>query len=1169
MSSTHPPPIRPIVATHQPDKYWVSPAARKLLQTYVVPPMTFIQPRKQLHHTYKNSNHHWMLLGMLSEIDIALFLVKCGIERNPGPEPTQILNKLTVAHININSITSPTKIEELNQFVVTSDVKILAITETKLDDSVNSSMYQIKGFHSPLTKHRNRHGGGVAVYVHTSLPVQHLKALELSEHEWLWAKIKLPALTLIICCTYLPPNLSAQQQQSFIDDFSESVCEAQKHSPAAILTLGDFNTGNIYLDHHHHNHNGTSSFDHTLKDAADALDLKQLIIEPTRISQSSSNLRDLIFTSNDNIISNSGTLSSFGQLDHFPIYATIQIPTVEENKLPVTKNIWDYSKTNIPLLTETLQNVSWDDILQRDIHTATDTFISTLQEAARLTIPIKQINLNHRQKTWINGDLKRNIRKRDRLFKTAKRTNDPNDWNRWKIQRNCVTAINKRLKSQYLKGQVDKLLTQRRDPHKYHQTLRNITGRFRDDTIPPLETSEGNIITDNPSKVTALNDYFAAQTFLDISDEQEPPPNTNTQPVPVLANISTTEQEVLYYLNSIDPNKSTGPDNIPTKFLKMTALLIAKPLAMLFNASLSSGIYPNAFKEANVRPIFKNKGSPSDFTSYRPISLLSPLSKIFEKIVYKQMYSHFTENNLLTDKQSGYRKNHSTQDQLLYLTDNLYKSLDDGHNFTAVYLDISKYFDTIWHKGLLYKCEHEFGITGQLLNWLKSYLTDRKQRVILGNDLSPLLTLKAGCPQGSVLGPLLALIYLNKLSTKTKNDILFFADDTSLYSPHATDIQLTQTSLQDDLDVIYNYGKDWAITFNPAKTIQQTFSHQRTPQIPKLTFGGHPIPIKQNHTHLGVTLSTDLRFHEHINNICQKVNKTLGPLYPIARYLPRQILDQIYKIYIRPHFDYCDAIYDGHITIRDTTRLETLQNRTARLVTGTLFRTPTDKLRKELGWELLTQRRQIHKLILYHKLSDPNQPTPNYITSRIPNTRARDTNILLRNANTHTRLPHRTSSYYKSFFPATIRNWNQLPETIRNQNHKSFKKEIRERLGLPDPPKYYSFGTKEGNILHTRIRTEMTYLNSHLYKILKCPSPMCDCGYPDETSQHFVLSCPKYANLRTEMINTLTRISLSFADLEQPQLFLTLVHGADLCGVGGRAVARAFQKFLIDTGRLT
>ena len=734
------------------------------------------------------------------------------------------------------------------------------------------------------------------------------------------------------------------------------------------------------------------------------------------------------------------------------------------------------------LLTSLLLNTNWKRILSNDIDTATTHFIMTLQEAAAASIPLKRTRHDSQQKPWVTPELKRNIRKRDRIFKIAKRTQTNFNWERWKFQRNQVTSLNRQLKSNNLQRQVHKLTTQKHNPHQYHQTLRTLTGKQRSDSIPPLQTTDGNVVNNDLEKASLLNKHFAEQSTLNITQIHETQLNNSNMPtVPTIEGITTSENEVLNILNSLDQNKSTGPDGIPVKLLKLTALLIADPLAQLFNKSLAEGRFPEKFKEADVKPIFKHKGSPTDISCYRPISILSALSKIFEKIVHRNIYKHITEHKLLSDKQSGYRPNHSTQHQLLYLTHNLYKSLDNGHNFTAIYLDISKYFDKIWHKGLLHKCKTEFGITGRLLDWMESYLKDRQQRVKIGDIFSTTETINAGCPQGSVLGPLLALIYLNGLSNRTHHDITFFADDTSLHASYeSTNLQKIQLSLQKDLDEIYNYGLEWAITLNTAKTIQQTFSHKQEYQTPNLTFGGDPIPIHDSHTHLGITFSKDLRFHEHINIICHKVNKTLSPLYPIAKHIPRPILDQIYKTYVRPHFDYADIIYDGHITVQDANRLETLQNRAARLITGGLFRTSTNKLMTELGWERLHTRRKIHRLTFYHQLNAAEHQPP-YLTAVMPQTRAQDTNKHLRNASNHTTTAHRTTAYKKSFIPTTTKQWNDLPQVIQHHTHKTFKKQLRKQLGEPDPPPYFNTGSKWGNILHARFRMDMTQLNSHLH----------------------------------------------------------------------------------------
>ena len=730
--------------------------------------------------------------------------------------------------------------------------------------------------------------------------------------------------------------------------------------------------------------------------------------------------------------------------------------------------------------------------------------------------------------------------------------------------------MNRRLKQKHLTAQIHRLLEHKHDPYKYHKLLRNITGRTRQEIIPPLLTADGRTVTDDEDKATIFNDHFATQSQLTVPANHTPITHT-IAPVPTLDTIVTTPQEVLKLINSLDPNKSCGPDQLPAKIIKLSAIIIAEPLSDLFNKSFRSGIFPAMWKEANIHPIFKKKGSQSDPTNYRPISLLSTLSKVMEKIVFKNVYGHLSEHRLLSDKQSGYRPKHSTQLQLTYLCHNLYKSLDSGNNFTAIFLDISKYFDKIWHLGLIHKCENEFGITGSLLAWVKPYLHNRKQRVKISSTFSTFKTINTGCPQGSVLGPLLALLYLNELASITTNNIQFFADDTSLHASHSSsNICDIQQSLQNDLDKIHHYGQQWIISFNPAKTIQLTFSNSQTPASPQLYFGGRPVPMSSSHKHLGVILSQDLRFHEYVNDIILKVHKCLSPIYPIARFIPRPTLDLIYRIYIRPYFDYCDIIYDGNITVTDSLRLERLQNRVARLVTGTLRRTPTDKLRQELGWDSLKTRRAIHKLIMYFRLRHPQPELPTYITSILPNTRFHDTGRTLRNANTQTLPANRITSFQNSFVPATTRLWNAIPDFIRTETSlTSFKKAVVRHLGTPPPPPYFSFGTKLGNKLHSRLRVGMSDLNAHRYSIQLSESPQCHCGSSYETVYHFVLNCPLYQNAR----NSLHRSTYTYLDIDphtlSPLELLNLLVNGDLPGGGDRMVATFFQNFLRESGRFT
>ena len=239
--------------------------------------------------------------------------------------------------------------------------------------------------------------------------------------------------------------------------------------------------------------------------------------------------------------------------------------------------------------------------------------------------------------------------------------------------------------------------------------------------------------------------------------------------------------------------------------------------------------------------------------------------------------------------------------------------------------------------------------------------------------------------------------------------------------------------LQKDLDIIHNYGQTWAITFNATKTTQQTFSHRQQTNRPTLTFGGNPIPIVNDHKHLGLTLSAALRFHTHINDVLVKFNRSMGPLYPIAKHIPKGMLLSLYITYVQPFLDYCDITYDGHITTTDGMRLEKAQNRAARLITGTGLRTSTNGLRRELGWTSLTDRRKIHKLQFYHKLIF-NPIDPEFIKTIIPNTRQQNTTRTLRNISAQTIPLARTTSYHRSFVPSSTSLWNTLPEHLRTNN---------------------------------------------------------------------------------------------------------------------------------------
>ena len=415
----------------------------------------------------------------------------------------------------------------------------------------------------------------------------------------------------------------------------------------------------------------------------------------------------------------------------------------------------------------------------------------------------------------------------------------------------------------------------------------------------------------------------------------------------------------------------------------------------------------------------------------------------------------------------------------------------------------------------------------------------------------------------------MAILYLNSLNDKTNNEMTFYADDSALHTCHTPDsIDQEELSLQRDLDSILSYGERWAIKFNATKTTQQTFSNKKEARAPSLIFDRQEVPVANAHKHLGLTFSTDLRFKRHVDDILLKFNRTLSPLYPIASQIPRNTLLHIYKIYVQPHLDYCDAVYDGHLTSYDSKRLEKAQKRAARLITGTPRRVPTNDLLQELGLSNLVDRRKLHRLQLLHKLRF-QASVPDYIRAIVPNTREMDTPRTLRNVTNITQPMTRLTSYIESLIPKTTRDWNELPNEVRQlRGYKEFNNNLSKTLA-PDPPNNFcSVGTKIGNTLHTKLRLQSSSLNAHRFAFGQTASPKCDCGHRKEDTRHFLLACPRHQAARTELHNRLCTI-LNYNPRNRPiaHQVNVLMNGEGLSKTNGGMVAVALQNFLFQTKR--
>ncbi len=657
---------------------------------------------------------------------------------------------------------------------------------------------------------------------------------------------------------------------------------------------------------------------------------------------------------------------------------------------------------------------------------------------------------------------------------------------------NLVTKHIRQAKQNYKNKLIEKLNQPNTCPKIWFKTAKQLTNKTQSQTIPTLYDHNHEATTDN-EKVDLLNNYFSSQSTVDDRDHSPPPINRLTESS--LRSITITPQDVQDALSLLDPSKASGPDMVSPRLLKEGMHELSTPLSTFFNKLLLNSYFPDSWKLANVAPIFK-KSDPSKPSNYRPISLLSCIGKLMERCKQKYIYNYLKTNNLLTPFQSGFIKGDSTVNQLTCLYNDICQAMDEGKEVRAVFCDISKAFDRVWHRGLITKLS-SFGICDSLLNWIISYLSNRKQRVVYANSTSSWRHIQAGVPQGSILGPLFFLAYINDIVSAVNSNIRLFADDTSLYII-VEDPITASTTLNNDLASIHSWSQSWLVSFNPEKNESIIFSRKRRkPQHPPLIMNSLNIEEVDTHKHLGLTQSSDAKWNAHISITLTKAWRLIGILRSLKFFLNRSCLEKMYFSLIRPTLKYSDVVWDNCSEYLKQ-ELESVQVEAVRICTGATKYCNIQKLLNDLKWDTLSKRRKQHRLLLFYKMTHGFSPP--YMSELIPHiNRTQSDGYNLRHIR-HARA--RTQAYSLSFLPKTIREWNQLHITIQNSpDIQSFKNAInkaKKKFLL-----IFNCGSRTGQILHTRLRLDCSGLNYDLYRRSLVNSPLCSRGSP-ETIEHFL-----------------------------------------------------------------
>lgn len=1108
------------------------------------------------------NTNNWVVIILT----IYCLLLKCGdIHPNPGPPG------MSFCHLNVQSLLSgvdrskhiqsqASKLDDIfESLVVSNKYDILSFTETWLSSYISSQDITLQGYQLPFRTDRSSRGGGSMIYVSSQIPAVRCPELELGPCECTWVELTPNNKKIYLGVYYRPPGQTSEEQEEFLESFQASLDLVFMKDPYSVICTGDFNDRCLSWEESHSN----SELGNKLRDLVSGNNLFQLVNEPTRITELHSSLLDLIITDTPGLFSHWGVNDSLCISDHILVYGVLSLTAPRVQSKP--RFVWHYNRADFDSINAELNSIDWEHSFAEltDVDLATDFLINNVKAASFRHIPYRKICMNVKDKPWMTSYIKHLIRLRNRSSKVYNRKATVHNKTVRNIYRSMVKEEIKLAKVNHYNRQAKMLEDCNCNPKRYWSVVKTLLGNKVQATIPTLVEGDSLYQTDQ-EKAEHLNNYFHEQSMLDNIPDNHTLPEFKYLTDARLTEIRVTEEQVYKVLLNLNVNKASGPDGIGNMLLKNIAHSITKPLTLLYNKSLVSGKFPKQWKLANITAIHK-KNDPSNAKNYRPVSLLSCLGKVFERTVHNIIYDHLERHHLLTERNSGFKKNDGTINQLTHILDHIYAEIDKRRDVAVIFLDITKAFDKVYHKGLLFKLR-QCGIEGTFLKWIESYLTDRQQRVVLNGTSSTWQVITAGVPQGSILGPLLFLVFINDIVGNIQSMINLFADDTSLMKS-ISNPSVCLGVLQEDLNALSCWAKQWLVTFNASKTVYMLFSSKRqAPVYPKLTFDGTELTQVTEHTHLGMTLNSRLTWHSHINKVTTKAYRVVNMLKRIRHLVPRSTLEGSYRTLVRPILEYGNIVY-SNIPIHLSKKLEQVQRAAALLCTGAYRRTSYDKLLVELGWETLETRRRYQRLVLMYKMQ--NGLTPGYLSNMLPTEAG--SNYHLRNSGI-IRVPFcRTNQYKSSFLPCSIREWNELSQPMKNiPTLYSFKKQIKETLFANKPNKLNQFGQKQANKHHTWLRLGLSPLRDHLYSFHIVEDNLCTfCSQGSETTSHFLFSCSNFTAQRAHLMKSLSDILGSdFNNYSQTMLTRMLTHGNDeLSYYKNIAIFTSVQSYLEKSKR--
>ena len=712
---------------------------------------------------------------------------------------------------------------------------------------------------------------------------------------------------LLICCAYIPPS----QMDSHIDSLAYALhlCPAE----VDVILLGDFNLPDINWS--------TCSAPSTLStmfcDLATSQNLIQLVTEPTHTH---GNCLDLVLTNNpDKILHlkvDPDTCAT--KSDHYLI--TFSVPHLSKHQVTQrTRTKFIYSKADFPSLCSTLANsLQHLPIETNNIQATWESMKKMIIAASLLHIPTAKSATKPYPK-WFSPAIHHKINCTHTLRRSL--TRNPTSSKLAKLAQ-LEEDLDHMIQTSRQTHELDLIKSYHRNPQKLFHHLKNLS--TSNSTIPII--IHNTQVIHNPSeKAATFNNYF--NSIFTRSTYTLPPTDQLPTPTNQLHTIALDSSETLQILSDLDPSKSPGCDDLSPKVLKECAASLAIPITTLFRASLHNSSIPIEWKVHKIIPIHKG-GDPSNVTNYRPISLLCILSKVLEIVIYNKIINFVWPK--INNNQFGFLRNRSCLTQLLTSYSNVYSALDAGICCDIAYFDFKKAFDTVPHNELLLKLWMT-GITGPLWLWFNDYLKNRLHYVSICGESSPLLPVLSGVPQGSILGPILFLVYINDLpSAISYSSAYLFADDTKFIKSITSFNDSVQ--LQRDIDSLSSWCRTWNLSLNQDKCAVMRISLRSHTDPHSYTINNSNIKISSNQRDLGIIISHNLSWDAHYSYICANAYRALNFIRRnITFSSPQHLKKSLYLSLVRSKITYCSQLWRP-MYIKDIKCLENVQRRATRFI---------------------------------------------------------------------------------------------------------------------------------------------------------------------------------------------------------------------------------------------